>query len=496
MWLNKRDQRRCATAARPAYRSPIPCQVVSNGEYLPPPQTLQQQQVAARIDERAAAAATRLGMSRRRFLQTTGGLAVGLLAMNDVYGQFFRVAAAEALDPAAFRQGSLPAGLFILDAQLHHVADRYDSERTLRLRRIAAGINEDLTPWNPALVGEEVSFDSIRLTNCIKEVFLDSDTSVGILSGITNEDPQRMHLTADELVATRRIVNELAGSQRLLGHGFIIPQSPRNLEEMQRQAEVLRIDSWKGYTISTFLVEDVEQGWRLDDERVAYPTYEMARRLDKRIICIHKGLAPPGTPNGEFGAPFDVPKAARDWPDLTFVIYHSAFRPSFEDRAAWEQVQQTGRIDWVTDLGELVRQHGLTNVYAELGTTFGSAVITYPGLAAHILGQLLRDFGEDRIVGGTDSIWYGSPQWQIEAFWRFQLSDALRERYGYPQLTETAKRKILGLNSARMYGVDPAAPRNPVPANYQDRLAELKAQYLAAGPERSNTAYGWVRRQL
>ena len=159
-------------------------------------------------------------------------------------------------------------------------------------------------------------------------------------------------------------------------------------------------------------------------------------------------------------------------------------------------MQQSGRIDWVTDLGELVRQHGLTNVYAELGTTFGSAVITYPGLAAHILGQLLRDFGEDRIVWGTDSIWYGSPQWQIEAFWRFQLSDALRERYGYPQLTETAKRKILGLNSARMYGVDPAAPRNPVPANYRDRLAELKAQYLAAGPERSNTAYGWVRRQM
>jgi len=301
-------------------------------------------------------------------------------------------------------------------------------------------------------------------------------------------------LSANELIATRQIVNSLAGSQRLLGHGFIMPYDPRNLDEMQRQAEVLRIDAWKGYTISTFLVEGVEQGWFLDDERVAYPSYELARRLNKPIICIHKGLAPPGTPNGEFGAPFDVPKAARDWPDLTFVIYHAAFRPSFEDRAAWEQVQSSGRIDWVTDLGELVRQNALRNVYAELGTTFGSAVITYPGLAAHILGQLVRDFGPDRVVWGTDSIWYGSPQWQIEAFWRFQIPDAMRDRYGYPALTETTKRQILGLNSARLYGLDPAAPRNPVPSNYRDRLSQLKAEYLAAGVERSNTAYGWVRR--
>ena len=91
------------------------------------------------------------------------------------------------------------------------------------------------------------------------------------------------------------------------------------------------------------------------------------------------------------------------------------------------------------------------NVYAKLGTTFASSVITFPTVCAHLLGQFLKYFGEDRIVFGSDSPWYGGPQWQIEALWRFEIPDALCRQYGYPKLTESAKRKILGLTSAKMY---------------------------------------------
>ena len=98
--------------------------------------------------------------------------------------------------------------------------------------------------------------------------------------------------------------------------------------------------------------------------------------------------------------------------------------------------------------------------------------MTFPTIAAHILGQLLKFMGEDRIVFGSDSVWYGSPQWQIEALWRFQIPAAMREKYGYPELTETAKRKILGLNSARLYGiqaVDTGAYK-AVPKDYESRM--------------------------
>src|SRR5687767_15888289 len=114
---------------------------------------------------------------------------------------------------------------------------------------------------------------------------------------------------------------------------------------------------------------------------------------------------------------------------------------------------------------------------AELGTTFASSVVIFPELTAHILGQLLKGLGSKRILWGTDSVWYGSPQWQIEAFWRFQIPEALRRKYGYPELTESAKRKILGLTSAKLYGIQAVdtGSYKPVPKDYESRMTnELK----------------------
>ena len=84
-----------------------------------------------------------------------------------------------------------------------------------------------------------------------------------------------------------------------------------------------------------------------------------------------------------------------------------------------------------------------------------------PDEAAHVMGKLLATFGEERIIWGTDSIWYGSPQDQIQAFRAFQISPEYQEKYGYPALTAEAKRKIFGLNAARVYGLDVAALTGP-----------------------------------
>jgi hypothetical protein len=159
-------------------------------------------------------------------------------------------------------------------------------------------------------------------------------------------------------------------------------------------------------------------------------------------------------------------------------------------------------------------------------------VITFPTVTAHILGQLLKFKGQDQIVFGSDSIWYGSPQWQLQALWRFQIPEKIRERWGYPELTEKAKRKILGLNSGRLYGLpvgtvsdsdgeergfggsDDEGKYRPVPRNFEqlipaslktllefngvpnqtaDNLSRIKERYLAMGVEPTHTRYGWVR---
>ena len=169
-------------------------------------------------------------------------------------------------------------------------------------------------------------------------------------------------------------------------------------------------------------------------------------------------------------------------------------------------------ISWTTEYAQLVSD--LPNCYAEIGTTWASSVVTFPTIAAHILGQLMKFLGEDRIVFGSDSVWYGSPQWQIEALWRFQIPEELRKKYGYPELTEQAKRKILGLTSARSVRDQGRGRRGRVPAvpkDYESRMTEelktllefpgftadnmsrARDTYLAMGAEPSNTRYGWIR---
>src|SRR5262249_43860211 len=121
------------------------------------------------------------------------------------------------------------------------------------------------------------------------------------------------------------------------------------------------------------------------------------------------------------------------------------------------------------------------------------------------MGQLMKFMRPDRIVFGSDSVWYGSPQWKIDAMWRFQIPEDLQKKYGYPALTEDAKRKILGLNSAKLYGINPKQQFNPVPKDYEkrmtpelrrimelpaqtgDNLSKIKEQYVTLGVERGNT---------
>jgi predicted TIM-barrel fold metal-dependent hydrolase len=137
------------------------------------------------------------------------------------------------------------------------------------------------------------------------------------------------------------------------------------------------------------------------------------------------------------------------------------------------------------------KESAVPNIYMEIGSSFGQLVSTYPEICAHWLGQILQAFGEDHVIWGTDSIWYGSPQWQIEAFRRFDIPDRLIEKHGYPKLTRQVKEKIFGLNGAKVYGVDVSAKRNQFPEDY---IGQIKMAYLEQGAEPSHRYYGWTMR--
>jgi len=108
-----------------------------------------------------------------------------------------------------------------------------------------------------------------------------------------------------------------------------------------------------------------------------------------------------------------------------------------------------------------------------------------------VMGMIIDAFGVNHVLWGTDSIWWGSPQWQIEAFRRLEMPEDLMKRFGWKPLTDEVKRQIFGLNAARVYGVDPEAKGNPLPGDYLEKLRKTYKHSGLNAP--SNTQYGWVR---
>ena len=188
----------------------------------------------------------------------------------------------------------------------------------------------------------------------------------------------------------------------------------------------------------------------------------------------------------------DVGKAAKDWPQLNFIIYHGAYRfpGGGEPADALAQFDRSGRVDWVTDLAEIPARHGVTNVYADLGQLFALTTVAQPRLTAARMGTLVRGMGADHVIWGTDAVWTGAPQWQIEGLRRLEIPEDMQRQHGFAPLGAAdgpVKNAIFGENVARLYRYDRRAELGG-----SSRLAELKAEYERSGIGRSNRRYGYV----
>ena len=481
-WLRKSD----ADAGRDD-RLPIPAQVVSNEEFVPAPQTAEQKEYEARALAISADAARGLGVSRRDFLRAAGGMAASLLALNQVYGPCYAVAAEDAKDPKAFEE-KWPKEQFVFDIQTHHVdVARKWYEDTPD----GKAIQKFFTTVRPSAKGIEGSLEHLNRAHYVKEVFGDSDTVMAVISGVPSRTWDKNPLPPDQMVATRKYVNDLAGSQRVLSHGLLRPNlGAKELEEMERQVKELKIDAWKCYTGA----ELGEKPWFLDDEKVAYPFWEKTKKLGVKNVCVHKGL-PLGLFNEKGCRPNDLEKAAKDWPDLNFIVYHSGFRGfgaigmGTGEKVEDKKTDDPQEIPWVSDILRILKKNPkIKNIYFELGGTFNILSAFAPRVCMHLLGQVIQVAGADHLLWGTDSIWNGSPQSQIVRLRKLKMDEALMKKHEYAELTDAVKDQILGLNAAKLFGIDVKAQRKAIKA---DKLTRLKEEYRK-NPAPSNTQFGWV----
>jgi uncharacterized protein len=222
--------------------------------------------------------------------------------------------------------------------------------------------------------------------------------------------------------------------ERTVFWGSVNPlEGRRALDLMERQVGEFGAKAFKFYNVRYDYGRPFP--WRMDDPQVAFPVFEKAQELGVNLIGVHKGV-PLGPQPIEATQTWDMDGAAANFPDLNFVIFHVGL--PFIDEVCWQLIRHP-------------------NLYASIAATI-NFIVRAPRQFAEVLGKLLFWCGEDKIIYGSEApIW--QPQWALEAFWNFQLPQDLVEGYGYPQLTEQAKRKILGENLLRLHGMDVEATR-------------------------------------
>jgi uncharacterized protein len=431
-------------------RLPIKIDSASNGEFVPRPLPQVNRVANALALERATEAARALGLNRRNFLVSSCGAAATLMAFNDAHaaagatGGRFELPAEAPFEVAA-ADSVLQSEDIVFDIQGHHLSP------IAQWRNPQAAWNEvsKHIPRAQCLpkeqLGESGHLECLSRDVFVKEIFLDSDTAMAVLTFVPSIE-EDMPLSTEEAAITKSIVDALDGTERLLLHGRVIPNVPGDIDRMEKLLKQWKISAWKTYT-------QFGDGWWLDDPRTGIPFIERARELGCKLICVHKGIPlPPMGQDLTFARADDIGRVARRFPDVKFIIYHSGWDPAFKEEAFAPGAKKGG----VDSLVQSLIDNGIapnSNVYAELGTTWRE-LMKAPEQAAHVLGKLVKHVGADRVVWGTDSIWYGSPQDQIQAFRAFQISDELCDKHGYSKLTPQIKRKIFALNASVPYGVD------------------------------------------
>jgi uncharacterized protein len=463
-------------------RLPIKLDTTSNGEFVPVPLSRANRHANHLAQEAADANAKRLAMGRRDFLISSCGAASTLLAFNAANaaagrtGGYFDLPAVAATEPAA-AAAKLETGEFIFDVQGHYV------DPTEAWLKVAP---ESAFDWSPkagcALADGKTPRSHLACLTSeefVKDVFLDSDTDMMVLSFVpSRRDASPLEIESADNV--RRIVDRMEGNHRLMIHGRVNPNQTGDLEDMPRLKEQFGVCAWKTYT----QWGPDGKGFYLDDE-VGIRFVEEARRLGVKVICVHKGL-PFGRESYEHSQCRDIGPIAKRFPDVSFLVYHSGFVAEVQERAYGRNAGGDGIDTLIRSLEESGIRPG-SNVYAELGSTW-RFLMRDPEQAAHGVGKLLKHCGPDNVLWGTDSIWYGSPQDQIQAFRVFQIAPKFREEFGYPEITPELRARIFGVNAMRPYGISAEemklrARRDAVSAERLAYRERPEPHYRTRGPK-------------
>lgn len=392
-------------------------------------------------------------------------------------------------------------GELVIDMQSHFATPETNPLGALALDSFVGQINNTRFPWivrSPGVAGSG-KYDRAEY---IAQILMGSDTTIGVLSGISYSLGANgmgtggfAALSNEDLTGGAMFLNSQFPG-RVLTHCMVMPNDriDEQLAMMERNASTYT--NWKTYP--PWIPPNGSGYWL--NEGVGPQMLQKGIDLGSPIFCIHKGFPLSGF-SPTHTDPKDVGPAARMFPDAHLVIYHSAFEHgfmagqssepsamasaetyctsamqramgmfpegSYSETDEWGEAAMYPLTRGVNSLIKSLRDSNIgpngtdldtgmpngTHVYAECGGVWPALMTGRHTEAMHYWGKLLKHIGEDRIVWGTDCLWFGSPQPLIEAFRCFEISEEFQMKYGYPALTQARKEKILGQNAAKLQSI-------------------------------------------
>ncbi|HEV3226466.1 MAG TPA: amidohydrolase family protein [Acidimicrobiales bacterium] len=449
------------------YELPLPPGPITNGEFVPAPPSRHDVDVLREMRARADEAAARAGLDRRAFLRGAGGVAAALATYNlaacssggraqsatssattaSAPGGSFSVPPPEDLPACA---EALSGREFIFDVHTHHVMpDRpwvQNAPQTVGL--VEGMLPPDCVAGNP--------LECVNRAAYVNDVFFASDTTLALLSDVPNSGPDDAPVPFHDALGTQQFAAQLAhgGADRVLVHNVIAPNVgdvKMHLDEMTANVATGKVAAFKVYTAWG----PDGHGFSLEDPAIGLPVVQHAHDLGVKVFVAHKGL-PLVNFDRPHNRPDDMVAVSKLFPDMQFVIFHAAWDANRRE-GAYAPGASIG-IDTLIDALDRNAVPPHSNVWVDLGTLWRQ-LLTLPDQAAHALGKLFTRVGDDRVLWGTDAIWYGSPQAQIMAFRAFAISAEFQDRFGYPAITDELRAKVFGLNAATLFGIDPHETR-------------------------------------
>jgi predicted TIM-barrel fold metal-dependent hydrolase len=525
---------------------PVDVFTCSNEEYLPPPPSKSQRAIMRLANAETERMRRKFNMTRAEFVRTAAAMSIGFWAIDMVspglfggFGWSHNTKTTDACDlewdgaKGMQTLRNLP-GEFIFDVQSHHV----DPDGMWRVSNPAihaffaaiwpqsSGVTGDKPSIGPGGwvrgggAGEVDPIENLSRFHYLKELFLDSATTMTVLSCVPTSPDTKNPLPLAEAALTVHTVNDLARHKRSVLHAFVMPNrgsaghttpnaKPLYLDEeldlmMERANQYGRIlRGWKTYCPWGDVPN--ASGWFLDsDTGMAF--LEQVRKVHRKhpqipaLVASHKGFALPGF-DQRAATPRDIGPAAKAFRDVKFLVYHSGH--DIGDKQEKYAGDRKARSDTnkVDALIKSLRENNydatkhkrrghkfgnVPNVYAELGSVWRD-VMHDPDQCAHLLGKLIKYVGPKRVIWGTDSLWYGSPHAEIVGLRRFKFTERGKELYNLPYGLEgdvedptrkaprpsrTIRNAILGRNAARAYGIDPFRVRREIDCDAVNGLKE------------------------